>query len=314
MSNRSARVGIVMRTKDRPDFVHRAIADVLAQRYEDWQIVLANDGGSRVDLDRVTRPHLPALAGRLTVIDVRAPNGRCAAANQAIDELSTPYLVLHDDDDRWHPDFLAETVAWLDSNPGDAGVMVPTEIVYERDTGAGLEEVGRAPYWAGLHEVTFFDLLTVNRAVPISFLYRRALHDELGGYDESLDAVEDWEFYLRVTLAHRLGFIVGRPLAFWSQRPDARGASGNSMFALGDIHARSDAAVRDRAIRAYAAEHGMGLPLQQAALIAPLRAQLHEIEQEIAKVRDALHSVERWSAAGIIRRLRARMRGRKARP
>ncbi|MET0735109.1 MAG: glycosyltransferase family A protein [Microbacterium sp.] len=272
------RVAVVMRTKDRPGFIGRALEDVLAQTFGEWEIVVANDGGDRAAVDAAIAPFEQRMAGRLRVIDVPRPGGRCAAANDGIRASSAPFVVLHDDDDFWAPGFLATTVAWLEANPQASGVAVPTEIVYQVGRDGQWVESGRAPFWAGMQQITYTDLLSINRIVPISLLYRRAVHDEVGFYDESLEAVEDWEFYLRVTVDGTIGFLPGAPLAFWTQRPAATGAEGNSMFALGSIHERDDRLVRDRALRAYVREHGPGLPLFIAGELERAKA---ELEREI---------------------------------
>ncbi|KZE34230.1 hypothetical protein AVW09_16995, partial [Microbacterium sp. T32] len=188
-----------------------------------------NDGGDPADVDAV----VAAAPFDVEVVHI-APGsgGRCVAANTGVRASGTEFVVLHDDDDRWHPEFLSRTVAWLDTHPADAAVSVTTEIVYEEERDGRWVEVGRAPFWAGMQRISLSEMLSVNRAVPISVLYRAAVHEDVGWYDESLDAVEDWDFYLRILARAGFGFIPGEPLAYWTQRPDATGIAANSMFAL----------------------------------------------------------------------------------
>lgn len=261
MAEQSARVGVVVRTKNRPWFLARAIADIAAQSDGRWRVCIVNDGGDIARVDEVLAALAPAIRDRVAVEHLPQTRGRSAAANAGIAALDTEFVVLHDDDDLWHRDFLARTVAWLDSHPADAGVVVRTDIVYEKAQGDGYVEVGREPMWPGLSEIRYSDLLRINRAVPISHLYRHSLHDEIGGYREDLDVVEDWEFNLRATLAHHIGFLDGEPLAFWMQRAGVSGDLGNSVVALLGEHSRFDALVRDEALRAWVAENGPGLPL-----------------------------------------------------
>jgi glycosyltransferase involved in cell wall biosynthesis len=264
------RVSVVVRTKDRPTFLRRALADIANQTYTDWEVVVVNDGGNG-EAVRAAVAEYTSMA-RVSVIDSVAPGGRCAAANAGIRAATGEYVVLHDDDDLWHPEFLGRTTAALSASPADAGVMVETEIVYERPEGAGWVETHRVPYWQGLVQISFTALLEVNRAVPISFLYRKALHDELGPYDETLDTVEDWDFYLRVTARYPIVFLSGTPLAFWTQRPSETGPAGNSMFELASQHERDDWLIRDRALRQWVVENGPGLPLYIASVEKRIRA------------------------------------------
>lgn len=280
MSNHieGARVGVVVRTQNRPWFLDRALRDITSQSFEDWLVIVVNDGGDRREVERVVAAVGPSFSARVRVEHSDTATGRSAAANRGMKTLSgCDFVVLHDDDDLWHRDFLALTVRWLDSHSGDVGVVVPTEIIYEVADGAGFIEKSRTPFWPGLRDITYSDLLQVNRAVPISYLYRRWIHDDVGYYREDLHAVEDWEFNLRTALHHHIGFIVGEPLAFWMQRVGVDGDAGNSMFTLADEHLRYDRLVRDEALRAYVQHNGPGLPLYLTGFI----------EAEVARQLDA---------------------------
>ncbi len=269
----TARVGIVVRTRRRPEFLRRALEDIDAQTFPDRRIVVVNDGGDPAEVDRVV---LAAGADAEVIHLAAGEGGRCVAANVGVRASGAEYVVLHDDDDRWHPEFLTRTVAWLDAHPGDAAVSVATEIVYEEERGGAWVEVGRAPFWAGMQRISLGEMLSVNRAVPISVLYRAGVHEEVGWYDESLDTVEDWDLYLRILSRAGFGFLPGEALAFWTQRPDATGVAANSMFELAGAHAHDDALVRDRALAKWTQREGDGLPLYLAALQAQLLERLDE--------------------------------------
>lgn len=303
-----ARVGIVVRTADRPEFLARALRDIANQSFPEWCVVVVNDSGERSRVDAVVASS--SIADRVTVVDARTPGGRCAAANTGIDSLDTEFVVLHDDDDLWDRAFLERTVAWLDEHPEDAGVGVATSIIYEEWRDGAWEEVSRVPFWEDMTALRFIDLLELNRAVPISLLYRRAIHEIVGPYDETLEAVEDWEFYLRVLAVSKLGFIGGESLAFWTQRPGVAGPHGNSMFALEHIHRRDQLAVRERELRAWVARNGAGLPLYLAEIERRMR---EDFERQLAHQREWLrHEIDAhqpvWSR---LRRLRRRLRRRR---
>lgn len=255
-----AMVSIVLRTKDRPRFLRRALCDVQAQTCQSWELIVVNDGGDEEVVRQIVAEVLPGDR-RVRVLSTAGEGGRCRAANDGIREATAEFIILHDDDDYWDPDFLSVAAGWLGEHPDFAGVALRTMIVYESFVDGQYREIRRAPFWESLTEIRYIDMLEVNRVVPIGFLYRRSLHAQYGYYDETLDAVEDWEFYLKVYQSEEVGFLPEHPLAFWTQRPGVSGADGNSMFLLAEAHARDDKYVRDQQLRTFSNEFGSGLPL-----------------------------------------------------
>ncbi|BCT77781.1 hypothetical protein SCMU_36230 [Sinomonas cyclohexanicum] len=275
MSRPSARVAIVTRTKNRSRFLRRAVADILAQTYADWALVVVNDGGDAAEVDQVLAEFAEPLAGRVAVVHHPESLGMEAASNRGCAMAESEFIVIHDDDDEWAPEFLATTVAHLDSHPDDGGVTVETEIVFERLTERGREVEERVIFEPQLHAITLIDQLHYNRFVPISFLFRRSVYDELGGFDESLAVVGDWEFHLRFLVRHRIGYVKGTPLAFWNQRREAQGDEANSVIAGDTDHHVYSLKVRDRLVREHAASYGLGPLVYQRELMAAEVGRFH---------------------------------------
>lgn len=273
-------VGVIMRTRDRPLLLDRAVASVCAQTMADWHLIIVSDGGAAADVDGVIARHEGELAGRVTVHRNDAPRGRSAALNQGIKANSAAYVAIHDDDDSWHPEFLARTVAHLDAT-ADAAVAVRTEIVYEHIDGGEVIETERKVFCPDVCAFTLSDMLLHNRTVPISVLYRQAVHAEIGWYREDLPVVEDWELWLRLALTdHTLGFIDGQPLAFWHQRRDAEGTPGNSTIGDQSLHREMDALVRDQALRAHARANGAGDLLYLTSFLRKENDRLRDVQRE----------------------------------
>jgi len=291
-------VTIIMRTRDRPALLSRAIASVCGETVADWHLVVVTDGGDAAATNRVIGAHARELDGRVTAIDNDEPRGRAAALNQGIKASSSTYVAIHDDDDSWHPEFLARTAAHLDAT-ADAAVAVRTAIVWERIDGTEVTEIGREIFCHDVHTFTLSDMLLHNRTVPISVLYRRALHDEIGWYREDLPLVEDWELWLRLALAeHSLGFIDGEPLAFWHQRRDAQGDLANSVIAAHADHRRLDQLVRDEALRCYARDHGLGELLYLTRFVRDENDRLRDVQRETNRLlREQGRRLDRFEAA-----------------
>ncbi|MGO4432965.1 glycosyltransferase family 2 protein [Paenarthrobacter sp. RAF9] len=305
--NAGARVTIVTRTKNRPIFLARALDDIFAQTFQDFELVIVNDGGDPADVDRLTSQRPEAERERITTLHHSESVGMEAASNAGIKAGTGDFIVIHDDDDFWAPNFLESTVAYLDdpAHGAECGVMVRTEIVIEELIADRIEPIRREIFWADMQQITLADMLKINRAVPISFLYRRSLHDAVGYYNEDLPVVGDWEFHLRVLSHSRVGFLDGEPLAFWSQRPESEGHDGNSIFAKAAEHARYDALVRDEHLREGVAQGGLGGMLYLTQVLAEqeelIHAQQRRLDEAAAKLDRVLERLDALNETIIVR-------------
>lgn len=243
----SARVAIVVRTKDRPQFLRRALANIADQTYRDYHVVLVNDAGDPELVDAVVAEVADGLRERVTVLHRTRSTGMEAATNAGLLASDSEFCCIHDDDDLWEPEFLTRTVDFLDDHPENEMVVVRIQIRFEEEVDGTFVETGRKDFWTHLPTITIQELVWVNRMVPIGVLYRRRLHDEVGLYNEALPVVGDWDFNLRVAARHPIG-IVDERLALWCQRPSASGSSANSINAP-LVHAKYDMEVRAAAIR-----------------------------------------------------------------
>lgn len=256
-------VAIVLRTRNRPQLLPRALASIGAQSYRDFRVVVVNDGG---DAHQVARQvgECAAVRGRVDIVTNTQSVGREAAMNTGVNNSDSTYLVIHDDDDSWHPDFLHRSIAYLENSP-DGAVATRTEIVFEEVTEEGIRELGRDVLAADKSQVTLGEVLRANFTPPISVLYRRSVHDAVGLYDGSLPVLADWDFMLRLLSAYTVGFIDGPPLAYWHHRASS-GDLGNSVVVASEDHARFAGVIRDRYLRAgLPLNGGLGVSLQIAA-------------------------------------------------
>lgn len=241
-------VAIVLRTKNRPLFLRRALGSIFAQTFADFVVVVVNDAGERPPVDAVVKEYADRANGRIRVVHNAHSKGREAAMNAGVSASESTYLTIHDDDDTWAPTFLDQSVRHLASS-ADHGVAVRTEVVYEHVDSDEITVDRREILASDLSQISLAEMLRHNYAPPISLLYRRDVHDAVGLYDETLPVLADWEFNLRLLSRFTVGFIDGPPLAFWHQRPTSVGDEGNSVVTAQQDHARCEIEIRDRYLR-----------------------------------------------------------------
>lgn len=210
------KVAIITRTKNRPQFLERAIQSVASQNYQDYVHVIVNDGGDSEQVERIVE-----RSGRKEYIELFHRKVSSGAPdtifNESIDRVDSEYVAIHDDDDTWHSEFLKQTVEALDA--GAKGVVVKTDKVIEEVTKESIRKLKTLPYMADMFAVSLYRQCIDNQLTPISFVYRRDVYNEIGKYDQSLPVVGDWEFGIRFLLKYDVQYIdPGFALAHYHHR------------------------------------------------------------------------------------------------
>jgi GT2 family glycosyltransferase len=175
------RVSVIIPVFNAGSLLREALASVAAQTYREFEIVVVDDGST----DAATLAILAEAEGDPATTVVHTPNrGPAAARNTAIERSRGAYILPLDADDVLAPTFLARTTAVLDAEP-DVGIC---------HTSVGL--IG------GHHGVWRTGPFTVKAmlgrcTLHVTALYRRALWEQVGGYDPSfVEGSEDWDFWL----------------------------------------------------------------------------------------------------------------------
>jgi glycosyltransferase involved in cell wall biosynthesis len=198
MSDRSdlPLVTAIIPTHNRGALLKRAVDSVLAQTYPSIEIIVVDDG-STDDTPRI----IDVLAADNPLVYIRhdRPKGAPAARNAGIERASGRYIAGLDDDDEWMPERIEKLVAAIDDEI--ACVTSDDLLISER----------RTLRWRKRPIITLDDLLLSN-AVGNQVLVEREKLVAVGGFDESLEAAQDYDLWIR--LAERFGQIrnVSEPL------------------------------------------------------------------------------------------------------
>jgi glycosyltransferase involved in cell wall biosynthesis len=247
------KVAIITRTKDRPILLQRAAQSVANQTYENYQWVVVNDGGDEapvLDVIKASGVH----PSKIILVSNPVSLGMEAASNRGISQSNSDYIIIHDDDDSWQPEFLQRTVSFLDGQTHGhyEGVITGTTYISEEVTTDGEVKIhARKPYNDWVKTVHLAEMANGNFFAPIAFLFSRKIYDQLKGYDESLPVLGDWDFNLRFLTKSNIG-VITQPLANYHHRDVNNNADSNySNSVIGGIskHQEYEPIVRNKFIR-----------------------------------------------------------------
>lgn len=243
-------VAIITRTKDRPLLLKRAAESVERQTYENYFWVVVNDGGNLREVLTIARDTV-IDPSKIFICSNEHSLGMEAASNVGVNAFDSEYVVIHDDDDSWHPDFLQNTVRFLNNNHKVYdGVITKSLYVSEEVVDNTVVEHGRTPYNDWVQNVEIAEMLTTNFFPPIAFVFRRSIWERISGFDEELPVLGDWDFNIRFLLESDIG-VVPKALAYYHHRDQNQTATTylNSVLGGVDRHAAYSSIVRNKYIR-----------------------------------------------------------------
>ncbi len=185
-------ISVVVRTKDRPGLLRRALRSVAEQHYAPLEVVVVNDGGTD------PAAALDELGGGVAVrlVTHATSLGRARAAQVGLEAATGRYVNFLDDDDVLLPHHL-RTLAEEAMRTGARVVCSNVEclLVDRADDGTG-RTLARSVYASEFDRTR---LLFENTLPIMAVLVDRALALEEGGFDPSFDYFEDWDLWLRVS-------------------------------------------------------------------------------------------------------------------
>jgi glycosyltransferase involved in cell wall biosynthesis len=200
---RAPTVSVVMPTYQRPTYLARAIESVLAQTFDDFEVIVVDDNDADTDFRDETRALMRHFEsdGRVTTVEHPRNRGISAARNSGIAQARAPFIAFLDDDDAWLPEKLARQLEVFDSAARDVAVVTCGWTI-RNESGQVIRE--ERPRLRG----RVLEHLALNRIGPPSAaVCRTDAVREIGGFDESLRYREDTDFYLRLAQHFRFDFV-----------------------------------------------------------------------------------------------------------
>jgi glycosyltransferase involved in cell wall biosynthesis len=203
------RVSVIVPFLDPPDqFLREAVAGVLAQTFDAWELFLVNDG---------SRPESAAVAAELERLDPRIHclahpgglnQGIPASRNLGLSQARGGIIAYLDSDDVWFPGKLAEQVELLDAYP-EVNMLFGRSMYWRSWTGGQrahdyVPDLG-VPDRTILERGEFVLLAVTSRLsvpCPSSIMVRADTARAIGGFAADVsNYYEDQGFYAKISMA-----------------------------------------------------------------------------------------------------------------
>lgn len=199
---RSAKICVIIPAYNASWCIGNAIKSVINQTYDDFEIVIVNDGSTDSTQEIVEFFIESYPKHRLRLINQE--NKRLGAArNSGIEATDSELIAFLDADDVWYPEKLKRVSTIMDSLNHDVGVVCNDELA----VGEGFKEkvLRYGPYKSNMFE---YLLMHGNRLSPSAVTVRRSVLGDLRfSEDPGFHSIEDYDLWLELSKLTKFYFL-----------------------------------------------------------------------------------------------------------
>lgn len=233
-------VSVVMPTFNRAHLVGRAIESVLAQTYQDFELLVIDDGSGDATAEAVQRYRDP----RMRLVRLPTNRGLARARNAGIQAARGEWIAFLDDDDVWLARRLERQMALMAATPvphANVGYCLS----YVHDEAVGRRVRGSDDAYEG---DVLDHLLGGWCPTPSMFAVKRSALVAVEGFDEALVARTDWDLWLRLAQASHRFVVLREPMIVKYENAGAQLTSDPAIIlrGFGQVDRKWGAVIRSR--------------------------------------------------------------------
>ncbi len=200
-------VSIIIPCYNLGKYLEDAIESVLQQTYQDFEIIVVNDGSD----DPYTLQLLDKRKWPKTKIFHTRNMGASYARNYGIEKAQGEFICCLDADDKLHPTYLEKTRShFLNDTKGEIGIVT-----------TWVQEFGLS---CGIWKTRNYDPVSLlyQNELHVASLFRRQCWVDCGGYSENVDGYEDWDFWIKIIACSWKWDVCEEILFFYRKRLNSK--------------------------------------------------------------------------------------------
>lgn len=182
-------VSVIIPTYNRGKYIKRALDSVLSQSYQNFEIIIVDDGST----DDTKNVVMPYLTDRRVSYTYQENQRVSKARNNGIKKSKGGHIALLDSDDYWLDNKkLEKQVDFFEKNKNC--VLVSGGIIRITELGKEISRVLNPETDEQIRQSMLFSCLFV----PSGAMFKKSDFEKVGRFNESSDLSEDWQLFLEL--------------------------------------------------------------------------------------------------------------------
>ncbi|MDD5638815.1 MAG: glycosyltransferase [Candidatus Pacebacteria bacterium] len=181
-------ISVIIPTYNRAHLLSRAIDSVLSQTFQDFELIIVDDGST--DNTKEIVEEYQKKDERIKYLWEENSGGPAKPKNTGIKNSQGEFIAFLDSDDEWLPEKLEKQLKLFENSNNLGFVSCNALIIDENNNIKGEYQSPR--------NKSFINLLDGNKISNCGVIVKKNIFEELGIFDENLKFGEDWEMWLRI--------------------------------------------------------------------------------------------------------------------
>lgn len=184
-------VSIIMPIYNNENTIQNAINSILKQTYENWELIIINDGSTDNSLDLINN----LSNSKFKIISYEENKGLSYARNCGLKKATGKYIMYLNPNNEWDSRYMETMIgAFLELN--DANALYSGQLFYKNHNNPPYAVCFGSFNKPLLHNRNYIDINC--------FCHTKKIYEEMGGFDEELSKLCEWDYILKISNRYKM--------------------------------------------------------------------------------------------------------------
>ena len=226
------KVSVIIPTYNRAHFLPRAIKSVLNQTFQDFELIIVDDGST--DNTKEVVEDFQKQDSRIKYIWQENSGGPAKPKNTGIKNSKGEFLAFLDSDDEWLPEKLEKQLELFEKNKRLGIVGCNCWNIHTNQKNKKIEY--KIKITKNKENIISNILGKCFINTSSSIIISRFVFDDIGFYDERFKIADDWDLYIRILEKYNFDFVEEPLLNYYIHNENISGNSGAIKAAKDGIY------------------------------------------------------------------------------
>lgn len=179
-------VSILLATYNGEKYIQQSIESILNQSFENLELLIGFNGTTDNSRQIITKYN----DTRIKIFDYGSEKGKAKTLNKLLNQCKYDWIALQDDDDIWLRDKLEKQIKYIHEYD-----VIGTFIYYINEKNEKIGSPNLQCFDSKIKELSFFG---DNQVANTSAIFKKSDALEVNGWQENLDGIEDFHFWLKL--------------------------------------------------------------------------------------------------------------------